>query len=58
MKQICTSFAALLRDERGVTVIEYALIAGLVSIGIVAAATAIGQDVSAKFTAVLAGFKG
>lgn len=38
--------------------IEYALIAGLVSISIVAGATAIGQDVTAKFTAVLAGFKG
>ena len=58
MKQICTSFAALLRDDRGATVIEYALIAGLVSISIVAGATAIGQDLTAKFTAVLAGFKG
>lgn len=58
MKHLRISFAALLRDERGVTMIEYALIAGLVSISIVAGATAIGQDVTAKFTAVLAGFKG
>lgn len=58
MKQISISFAALLRDERGATVIEYALVAGLISISIVAAATAVGEGVSAKFTAVLAGFKG
>lgn len=57
MKQISTSFAALLRDERGATVIEYALIAGLISIAIVVGATSIGQSVNSMFASVKAGFK-
>jgi pilus assembly protein Flp/PilA len=41
-----------LSDERAATAIEYALIAGLISIAIVASATAIGTKLSSKFNAV------
>lgn len=41
-----------LSDERAATAIEYALIAGLVSIAIVAGATAIGTKLSSKFNTV------
>ena len=58
MKQMRASFAELLRDERGVTAIEYALIAGLISIVIVAATTSIGESVNMMFASVKAGFKG
>ncbi len=37
------------RDDRGTTAIEYALIAGLVSIGIVGACTTIGQIIFNNF---------
>lgn len=38
-----------MRDEAGVTVIEYALIAGLISILIVGVVTTIGNDVTNLF---------
>lgn len=51
---------ALLRvtagDEEGVTAIEYAFIAGLVAIVVVAAVTTLGTGVSGLFNSVLGGF--
>ncbi|WP_072385877.1 Flp family type IVb pilin [Hyphomicrobium sp. CS1BSMeth3] len=44
------------KDASGATAIEYALIAGLISIVIVASATAIGGSLSDIFTKVNAGF--
>jgi pilus assembly protein Flp/PilA len=41
-----------LADERAATAIEYAFIAGLISIAIVAGARAIGTSLSAKFTPI------
>jgi len=41
-----------LRDESGATAIEYALIAGSISIVIVAAAQGIGTKLNATFTQV------
>jgi len=58
MKQLIARFAGLLRDERGATAIEYALIGGLVSIAIVSAATQLGTSVIALFTAILPALKG
>ena len=58
MKQISTSFVALLRDDRGVTAIEYALIATMIAIAIVASVTAMGQRVNGMFESVIAGFQG
>jgi pilus assembly protein Flp/PilA len=43
-----------LADKRAVTAIEYAIIAGLVAVAIVAGARAIGLSLSAKFTPISA----
>ncbi len=45
------------RNEEGVTAIEYGLIAGLISILIVASATTIGTDLAQIFANILAGMK-
>jgi pilus assembly protein Flp/PilA len=42
----------LLRDQRGTTAIEYALIASLISIGILAAATSVGTTLTGVFLSV------
>jgi pilus assembly protein Flp/PilA len=49
-------FVRFLRDERGATSIEYALIASVISIVIVGAATSIGSSLEGIFEAVAAGF--
>jgi pilus assembly protein Flp/PilA len=41
-----------LRDEDGVTAIEYGLIAGLIAIAIVVAVGAIGTDLSGLFNGI------
>jgi pilus assembly protein Flp/PilA len=48
--------ARFLREESGATAIEYAIIAGTVSIAIVTAVTAVGTSVNGMFTKVEAGF--
>lgn len=42
--------------ERGATAIEYALIAGTISIAILVGVTSIGTSLVAMFTGILAGF--
>ena len=42
----------LVREEEGVTAIEYALIAALIAVAIIAAVTLVGQRVTATFTKV------
>ncbi|CAB5685031.1 Flp pilus assembly protein, pilin Flp [Delftia tsuruhatensis] len=37
------------KDEEGATAIEYGLIAGLIAVGIVLGATALGTDLNALF---------
>ena len=50
-------FAKLARNESGVTAIEYAFIAGLVAIAIVAVVTTLGNTVSGTlYGAILSGF--
>ena len=44
--------AGLLKQERGVTALEYAFIASLISIAIYAAAGNIGTNLSTTFTSV------
>lgn len=46
------TLAAFLRDERGATAIEYAMMAALISIAIVAAVTSIGTKMQAKWESV------
>lgn len=45
-------FARFANDESGATAIEYGLIAGLISIGIVTAVGIAGTQISAIFTTV------
>ncbi len=42
----------ILRDERGATAIEYALIAALISIGIIAGSKSLGTTLSTTFSSV------
>ena len=39
-------------DKKGVTAIEYALIATFIAVAIIAAATTLGSDIAAQFTAI------
>jgi pilus assembly protein Flp/PilA len=50
------NFLRMLKDRSGATVIEYCIIAGIISIAIVGGATAIGSSTNASFNAVQAGF--
>lgn len=44
-----TIFTKFLRDESGATAIEYGLIAALIAVGIIGAATTLGTSISATF---------
>ncbi len=45
---------ALAKDERGVTALEYGLIAGLVAVVIVTSVTALGTKLTSTFTSISA----
>jgi pilus assembly protein Flp/PilA len=46
-----------LRDQRGATAIEYAIIAGGISIAIVASVNSVGTALSSKFSAISSSLK-
>lgn len=50
--QITTFIKSFARDEEGVTAIEYGLIAALIAIAIIAAATVVGDRLCATFNTV------
>jgi pilus assembly protein Flp/PilA len=50
-------FARFAKDESGATAIEYGLIASLISVAIIAAATTLGTNVSATLNKVSANMK-
>ena len=52
MKAMKNLFAKLVRDEQGGEVLEYALIAGLIIVGAIAAVTAVGTKVLARWTSL------
>ena len=52
MRTILAIAARLLADEQGGEVLEYALIAGLIVVGAIAAITAVGNSVLARWTSV------
>jgi len=52
MKNIAAILAEFLRDERGVTAIEYGLIAAVLSLGIVTALVTIGSGMRTRLTGV------
>ena len=45
---------ALIKDERGVTALEYGLIAGLVAVVIVTSVTSLGTKLTTVFTSITA----
>ncbi|SIO57294.1 Flp family type IVb pilin [Paraburkholderia phenazinium] len=49
MKKFTTRF---LRDNKGVTAIEYGLIAGLIALAIVGTITTVGTDLSGLFSTI------
>jgi len=51
-------FVRFVKDESGVTAIEYGLIAGLISVLIIASVTLIGTQLQAVFAAIAAALAG
>ena len=49
-----TLFARFVADESGATAIEYGLIASLISIAIITAASSLGKNISGTFSNVAA----
>ena len=47
-----TALKAFVANEDGATAIEYGLIAGLISVAIVVAVTAVGTDLNALFATI------
>ena len=45
-------FVSLLKDQSGVTAMEYGLIAGLVAVVIIGAVTTVGTELNAVFTTI------
>ena len=52
MLDYARKWLALRYDKRGVTAMEYGLIAALVAVVIIGAVTSIGTDLKAKFEAI------
>jgi pilus assembly protein Flp/PilA len=49
MKNLYSGIQRFIRDEEGVTAIEYALIASLIAVVIITAVGLVGQDINATF---------
>jgi len=49
-----TLLSSLIRDESGVTAIEYALIAALIAVAAIAAFTLVGKNLSTTFSKIAA----
>jgi Flp pilus assembly pilin Flp len=52
MKSLCNRFNAVLADEAGGEVLEYALIAGLIIVAAIAVITSVGTKVLARWTSL------
>lgn len=46
------ALSTFIRDEQGVTAIEYGLIAALIAVAIIVGVTAVGDTLDAKFSAI------
>lgn len=57
MSKITSAVKAFIADENGVTAIEYGLIASLIGVGMVLAATTLGTKISDVFTYVTSQLK-
>ncbi|KAG8152644.1 pilus assembly protein [Burkholderia lata] len=54
MSKLIQQAARFVRDEDGVTAIEYGLIAALIAVGIIVAVTAVGTELKTVFTTIAA----
>ena len=54
MSKFIQKAGRFIRDEDGVTAIEYGLIAALIAIGIIAALSTIGKDLKTVFSTIAA----
>ena len=54
MKNFKNVVSALLKDESGQDLIDYALVAGLIGLGAVVTMTTLGTSIHTKFTAITA----
>jgi len=54
MQTFLNNLKALAKDERGVTALEYGLIAGLVAVVIVTSVTALGGKLQSTFATITA----
>ncbi|WP_342706288.1 Flp family type IVb pilin [Burkholderia arboris] len=52
MSKFVQQVSRFVRDEDGVTAIEYGLIAALIAIGIIAALSTVGKDLKTVFTTI------
>lgn len=54
MRNLKQSVVAFLRDEEGLTVVEYAIAGGLVGLGVIVAFTDLGAEVARIINAIVA----
>ncbi|MCU9953557.1 Flp family type IVb pilin [Burkholderia sp. MS455] len=54
MSKLIQQVSRFVRDEDGVTAIEYGLIAALIAVGIIVAVTAVGTELKDVFTTIAA----
>ncbi|UXU85323.1 Flp family type IVb pilin [Burkholderia sp. S-53] len=54
MSKFIQQASRFVRDEDGVTAIEYGLIAALIAVGIIVAVTAVGSKLQTVFTTIAA----
>ncbi|KVL41009.1 Flp family type IVb pilin [Burkholderia sp. MSMB1835] len=52
MSKLIQQVSRFVRDEDGVTAIEYGLIAALIAIGIIAALSTVGKDLKTVFSTI------
>ncbi len=52
MKKVFLATRSFLRDEEGVTAIEYGLIAGLIAVAIITAVSLVATKLNSKFAAI------
>jgi pilus assembly protein Flp/PilA len=52
-----TLILRFVKDERGVTAIEYGLIATLIAVAIITSVTTVGTNLTTKFTAIATALK-
>jgi Flp pilus assembly pilin Flp len=52
MKRLARRLSALVRDEQGGEVLEYALVAGLITVAALAVVGSVGTKVAAKWSSV------